>query len=93
MDITDAFTTGAIETSGTNVDGEIEDEVREIIRNIYVTNEIEGMEAGDQHEDIAVLCFVAGRTYQAHEGSIRINMSPDLLSRYLEFLTTSSSKE
>lgn len=88
MDISEAFTTAAIEAADTNVSGESEDQLRELIRTIYVTNEIEGMEAGDQHEDIAVLAFVAGRTYQASEGSVRLTMSPDLLSRFLEFLTT-----
>lgn len=87
MDIEDAFTQEAIAAAGTNAGGELEEEIRELIRRIYSDNEIEGMEAGDQHEDIALLCFIAGRTYQASEGSIRINMTPGLLSRFLEFLT------
>jgi hypothetical protein len=88
MEIEEAFTTEAIEAADTNVGGEHEARLREVIRAIYVNNDIEGMEAGDRHEDIAVLAFVAGRTYQADEATIRVPMSTDLLARFLEFLTT-----
>ena len=45
------------------------------------------MEAGDLHEDIAVLAFVAGRTDWANNGAILVPMSPIVHRRFLEFLT------
>lgn len=86
MELSDAFTTEAIQAAGTNVGGEFEEELREIIRSVYSANEIEGMEAGDKHEDVAVLAFIAGCTWQANEGPIRITMSSGLHARFLEFL-------
>jgi hypothetical protein len=87
MEIADAFTTPAIEAADTNVGGDEEEELRQFIRHIYSSDEIEGP-TETRLEDIAVLMFVAGRTYQAANGPIRISMSPDLHNRFLEFLNT-----
>lgn len=87
MDIDDAFTQEAINSSGMNVEGEEERELRTIIRNIYESNELEhDLNA----ENIAVLSFVAGRVYQADQNgfssTVTVPMSGELVGEFIEFL-------
>lgn len=88
MNIEDAFTEEAIATLDTNVGGEEERELREVIKKIYVGNEINW---ANEHLNVAVLCFVAGRTYQtdleAEQGHITVSMTPDTVSEFIEYLT------
>ena len=86
MDIEDAFTEEAINKYDTNVTGETEAEVHDIIERIYRSNEIE---ATDDHAKVAILAFVAGRTYQAdlaEEPIITVEMNGQLVSDFLRFL-------
>jgi hypothetical protein len=85
MDIEDAFTQEAIAAAGTNVEGTEEARLREIIRNIYTTN---GLSKGlsEDHENIAVLCFVAGRTFQTDEVITHIPIPIEIVPEFMEFL-------
>lgn len=82
MDIASAFTTEAIEQTDTNVGGDEEDVLREVIREIYTSNQLE---LTRDHENVAVLCFVAGRCHQANQ-EFTVNMSPLLAGEFMEFL-------
>lgn len=91
MDIEDAFTTEAIEALDTNLDVEDEATVREVIKRIYTTNDLQ--QPTDDHLNVAVLCFVAGRTYQ-DMGSppsgpplVEIPMTPDEVHQYIAYLS------
>jgi hypothetical protein len=84
MEIAEAFTEEAMAATGVTVGGEREDELRDVIRQIYNANE---MDAPDHNaENIAVLCFVAGRAYEQDESTIPVHMSRQLAGEFLEFL-------
>jgi hypothetical protein len=93
MDVEEAFTQEAIARYDTNVDGEVEDDLRNIITQIYTTNEIAG--PTDDQLNINMLCFVAGRTYQADlpAGPILIDipMTPDEVHEYIAYLAQKGS--
>jgi len=86
MSIEDAFTREVIEDTDTNVGAEEEAELREVIHQIYASNQFDV--PNKPEEDIAVLCFVAGRAYQAltKPTGVQITMSEPMLEGYLEFL-------
>jgi hypothetical protein len=87
MDVEDAFTEEAINALGTNVVDETEDELRDIIKRIYTTNEIAPVT--DDHVNIAMLCFVAGRTYQSDQTEpavVSIEMTPQTATDFIHFL-------
>lgn len=87
MDVEDAFTEEAINALGTNVADEIEVELKDIITRIYNTNEIAPMT--DDHVNIAMLCFVAGRTYQhdlTEPAVISIELTPQTATEFIHFL-------
>ena len=84
MDIDDAFTTEVINAAGTNVSGEEETELREVIRRVYDANQVEYKR---EDENVAVLCFVAGRAYERDlDGDFQITMSRELVAEFMEFL-------
>ena len=86
MDIEDAFTELMIDAAGTNVDGEIETQLEDIIKRVYVSNEIS---VTDDDVKIGVLCFIAGRTYQRDLESpsvLSIEMTPDTATDFIKFL-------
>jgi hypothetical protein len=85
MEIQEAFTQEAIERMDTNIEGEDELAVRRVIQQVYAANE---MDLPDEPEEgIAVLCFVAGRTYQSETvGSIPITMTPEMMTEFMDFL-------
>lgn len=85
MEIPDAFTAGAIEQTDTNVDGEEETQLREMIKHVYATQE--GAHYSQEQENVGVLCFVAGRAYQADLDTINIPMSPQMIQQFLQFLS------
>lgn len=87
MDVEDAFTEEAINALGTNVADETEDELKDIITRIYTTNEIAPLT--DDHVNVAMLCFVAGRTYQSDQmepAVVSIEMTPDTARDFIKFL-------
>jgi hypothetical protein len=87
MDVEDAFTEEAITTLGTNVSDETEEELKNIIMRIYGSNEFPP--PNDQDINIAVLCFVAGRTYQTDQqepAPLSIEMTPELTREFIHFL-------
>ena len=83
MEIEDAFTQEAISTTDTNVEGEDEARVRKMIRAVYESNQLE---LSDDHENISVLMFVAGRAYQEGNSGIQIEMSRQELVEYSRYL-------
>jgi hypothetical protein len=84
MEIAEAFTEEAIAVTGATVGDEKEDELRQVIAQIYNANE---MDVPDRNaENIAVLCFVAGRAYGMDEGTIPVHMSRELAGEFMEFL-------
>lgn len=91
MDVEDAFTTEAIESADTNVDGVLEETIRDIIMRIYSTNELD--KPSEDNMNVAVLCFVAGRTYQLNvdeqspPAMIEIPMTPDEVHEYISYLS------
>jgi len=91
MDIADAFTTEAIEYADTNVDGEDEAAVRSMVQQIFTANE---QEYAHFEENLAVLCFVAGRTYQKSldevENQIEITMTPLMVQEFMAFMAQRS---
>jgi hypothetical protein len=94
MDIEDAFTSDAINASDTNVEGEVDQRLRDLIVQIYASNELPP--PNDNDVNIAALCFVAGRTYQydlSGESTALINipMTPDEVYSYISYLTQRSS--
>lgn len=92
MDVEDAFTEEAISRFDTNVDGEVEDDLRRIITQIYTTNDIAN---SDDDLNVAMLSFVAGRTYQADQPAgpvlIDIPMTPDEVHEYIAYLAQKGS--
>jgi hypothetical protein len=87
MDIEDAFTTEAIAAAGTNIDGEDDEYLRNLILRIFASNEFE--QPSDNDVRVAALCFVAGRTYQSDldsEVMIEIPMTPDEVHEYIAYL-------
>jgi hypothetical protein len=87
MDVEDAFTEEAISRFGTNVEDETETELKDIITRIYTTNELDPPNADDLN--VAVLCFVAGRTYQSDQSgevTIPIPMTPNEVHEYIAYL-------
>jgi len=82
MDITEAFTQGAIETTGVDVGGHEENELREVIQHLLKLQEIEMTR---EEENICVLCFVAGRAYQ-EDLETPVMMTRALKNEFLEFL-------
>lgn len=87
MDVEDAFTEEAINALGTNVADETEAELKDIIMRIYSTNEIP---PPNEHDiNVAMLCFVAGRTYQSDQqgpAPLSVEMTPQLASEFIHFL-------
>ena len=65
MEIEDAFTEEAIGAAGVDVGGEYEDELRESSER-STTRTMRS--SPEYHENVAVLCFVAGRAYQERLG-------------------------
>jgi hypothetical protein len=84
MDIETAFTVDAIDIAGTNVGDDDENELREIIRKIYESNQFDV--PNEPAENIAVLCFVAGRTYQHDAEEFQIPIPISLVVPFMEFL-------
>lgn len=90
MDIEEAFTQEAIERCDTNIDGEMEEDLKTLIGQIYSTNKLPPQ--SDDDLNVAMLCFVAGRTYQydlSGESTALINipMTPDEVYSYIAYLT------
>lgn len=86
MDVEDAFTQEAIAAARTDVDGELETEVREMIHRVCQAAETE---LSHEQENVALLCFIAGRTYQndlTDEPLIAVQMNGQLVSDFLRFL-------
>ena len=83
MDIADAFTEEAIADTDTNVGGDEENELRQLIKQLYASNQ---MDHNLDEENVAVLCFVAGRAYQAANQRLRVDMSREMVGEFLEFL-------
>ena len=86
MDVEDAFTTEAITAAGTNVEGTEDEELRKLITQIFVDNEINWSE---EQVSVAVLAFVAGRTYQSDQVDVNnfpIVMNVAMVQEFLEFL-------
>ena len=84
MDIESAFTQEAIAAAGVDVGGDEENEVRAMIDKICVANEVE---LTRDEQSVAVLCFVAGRAYQAEQPQlVPVFLTPGLISSYLQFL-------
>ena len=92
MDIEDAFTTEAITLAGTNVEGEDDQYLRDLILRIFASNELPPPD--DNAVRVAALCFVAGRTYQSDleaETLIEIPMTPDEVHEYIAYLSQKGS--
>jgi hypothetical protein len=91
MEIEDAFTQEAIERYDTNVDGQIEEDLRMLVTQIYNTNQLPP--PSDDDLNVAMLCFIAGRTYQVDqepempEAVIEIPMTPDEVHEYIAYLS------
>lgn len=91
MDIESAFTQEAIAAADVDIVGDEEAAVREVVQKIFATNELMLGEEETQRvfENVAILCFVAGRAYQQSDAQVQIpvTMSPELVSQFLEFLS------
>jgi len=87
MEIEEAFTQEAIETFDTNVEGEDEHYVRDMIRKIYEAHE---MTHDLGHASVAILSFVAGRTYQAaldkEQSAFLMPMDQAMMAEFIGFL-------
>lgn len=86
MDIDEAFTQDAIENFDTNVHGEEEQAVREMVLKVFETNNV--TLGGTEVVDISVLCFVAGRTYQADRDSdpkVTLRMSRQMANEVMDY--------
>lgn len=86
MDIEDAFTNEAIDAADANVGGEEEAALREVIQVVFQRNEVM---ATPDHANIAVLCFIAGKTYQFHTGDemkYTVKMNQEMVGEFMEFL-------
>lgn len=87
MDIEDAFTEEAISAADTNIQGVEEAALKDVIKRIYVTNDIAN---SDDDVQVAALAFVAGRTYQADlqpTPTLAVPMSPALVGEFMEYLS------
>jgi len=80
MDIEDAFTPEAIEAAGTNVDGAEEAALREVLVGAIPDND-----SAHQVIDLAVLAFVAGRTYENDQAAVTLRMTPRIMSAFLQY--------
>lgn len=92
MDIEDAFTQDAIAAADTNVGGEEEDALREVITRIM---QMQGVESSNPRAtaDLCVLCWVAGRTYQSDQvPGVAVTMGPELIGEFLNFLVQRSTE-
>lgn len=92
MDIEDAFTEQAITAADTNTVGEEEETLRDVIVRIYATNEITPPPTNDA-VNIAMLCFVAGRTFehdlmliQEEGGPMTVTLSEKAVGAFLNLL-------
>jgi hypothetical protein len=88
MHVRDAFEQQAIIDADANVDEQQEGELRAMIREIYDSNQLE---IKPEEENVAVFCFVAGRSFEYHEyqedqGSFPVVMSNQLAGEFMEFL-------
>lgn len=83
MDIEEAFTTEAIGAAGTNVSGDEETRLAEMIRHVYSVHEVSH---NDDLVNLAMLMFVAGRTYQVGETRLQFSASPRVAGLFMEFL-------
>jgi hypothetical protein len=83
MDIEDAFTTEAIEAAGTNVGGTEEAGVREVIATVLQQQSVPPNT--EQITDLAVLAFVAGRTYENDHAAVTLRMTPRIMSAFLQY--------
>jgi hypothetical protein len=93
MDVEDAFTQEAITALGTDVSGDLEDEVRTMVQRIFTTNELVLPEdLARSVENVAVLFFVAGRTYESDSSNekdpiqLLVDTYPDVASALIRFL-------
>jgi len=91
MDIEKCFIQETIEEAGTDVGGQEESEVREVFQRIIDNNtDLSFPDAtASTIEDIAVLFFVAGRTYQV--GSIPLRQYVERVKEYMDFLVQRST--
>lgn len=88
MEIEEAFTQEAIAAAETNVLGEDEEYLRDLIGRVYATNEIPA--PTNDALNIAMLCFVAGRTYQSDmttEMERMIEIPISAAKEFIRFLT------
>ena len=85
MDIEDAFTEEAITSTDTNVGGDEENQLRKMIKQLYAANK---MDQTPDDENLAVLCFVAGRAYQTqfNDVEIPVYMNTGTINAFVEFL-------
>ena len=88
MEIEDAFTEEAISAAGTNVGGDVEDALRAIVEQIFTSNNLQ-FDRG--HINVALLAFVAGRTYQQDSTAVQVTMTVPLVSEFLRFLVEGRS--
>jgi cytochrome P450 len=89
MEIEDAFTSEAIERFETNIDDETERLLRGLITTIYSSNQLPL--PSDDALNVAVLCFLAGRTFQSDLDLdavplIEIPMTADEVHEYIAYL-------
>jgi hypothetical protein len=87
MEIEEAFTQEAIAAAGTDVASDEEIQVRQMVRRVCESQEPPVLLQHDA-ENVAVLCFVAGRAYEQQfaNGTVMIAMSVDELPDYHQFL-------
>lgn len=85
MDIEQAFTQQAIAEADTDVSGDDEVTVRRMIRRVCETQD-PPVELQRDAENVAVLCFVAGRTYEQDGVSFNVPMDPETLAGFLHYL-------
>jgi len=86
MDIEDAFTEEAILHYDTNVGGEEETALEEVLKRVYQSNNINW---SPDIMKVAMLAFVAGRTYQSEQIDVNnfpIVMNVAMVQEFLEFL-------
>lgn len=82
MEIEEAFSQEAIAELGDGRD----DEIRAVVQEIYKVNELE---LTRDHENVAVLCFMAGRIFQADEeeqSTFLMPMDQVMMAEFIGFL-------
>ena len=90
MEIVDAFTQEAIENYDTNIEGTDEEILQGVIKQVFTTNNINW---SDEILQVAMLCFVAGRTYQMDltpqwsPSTIDLPMSGKTIAEFIEYLS------